>query len=229
MPAPSVLNPTPRDFWVGPQAGLAMTTHSGGFLTPLCRCEFADGTGKGFIAGVELGYTLSRVVAVAVKVLYQDLRGDYSNTVTLPTLVVGEPERVPVAFQRDLKLGLSYLSINPMLQLHPLWGFYVQAGPAFGIRTKSSYSYTMRPIDPAYTYLADGSSVAEILEDSGELDGAKSTRLDVRVGAGYNLPLSKYVFLAPEVTYNLPVSTIAADDDWKVSAIQVAAVLKIFF
>ncbi len=230
MPPPDVLNPTPSAWWWGPQIGVNLNTHEGEFFTKFCECSFKDGSGVGITAGVEVGHMLSPGLGIAVKLLYNDLQAQYSNRVIESTQVVDRDdpskyEFLDIEWERKNDVKLGYFMLHPVLQLYPMHWLYVFAGPAIGIKTTATQSYSKIP-DEQFEILVGDPNVRVVTEDSGPIPDAASTRADLRAGLGLNIRLGRSIRIAPEVSYGLPLTTISDDDDWKAQAIHATAVLK---
>jgi hypothetical protein len=228
-PMPSVLDPQPRDYWIGFEAGVNINMHSGDFVTPVCDCFFADGDGKGVLAGVEGGVFLTKRLALALKVTYHDMRAEYSHKYFKPTTIMPDNIVVPLEYENKNDLRLAYVTVNPVIQVYPLKRLYIFAGPAVGIRAGHSYKYTKRLIDENYVFAANQTPVIDVNDDSGELPDMKSLRVDLRAGIGCNLVLGRQVWFSPEVSYNYAITTISNDDNWYANAIHIAGVLKVLF
>lgn len=225
-PPPDVLHPAPSQWWIGPQIGVNLNTHEGEYFTDFCECAFKDGSGTGLTAGVEIGHMLAPWLGVALKLVYNDLQAQYEYPIRLPT-TTEDDEIIDVNYMRELDVRLGYILLHPVVQIQPLPFIYLFAGPAIGIRTTAKHDYTLRINDPGVEFLYTGLDEHLVKEDSGEIPNAESFRADVRAGLGLNLGIGRGLRLAPEVSYGIPLTTIADDDDWKAAAIHITAVLKI--
>lgn len=226
-PPPSVLHPAPSRWWIGPQAGANLTTHSGDFVTDFCDCGFEDGAGTGLSLGFEVGHYLSNTFAVALKAVYSDLRGDYSYQLLEDAEVKDEGLVEDVLFERRNTVILGYFMIHPVLQLHPLNGLYLFAGPAVGVRTTATQEYTKVVVDERFEYELGDAESRIVSRDTGELPRAESLRADLRVGIGANLRIGRSVLFSPEASYGYPLTTISDDDNWSAEAIHLIGVFKI--
>lgn len=227
-PPPSVLSPDPSQWWIGPQIGASLTTHTGDFITDFCNCAFEDGSGAGVAVGIEIGRMFSPLFGIALKAVYNDLSADFSYKITQEAWVNELNQYVPAEHERRNRVELGYFMLHPALQIHPFNGFYIFLGPAVGFNTTGTTSYTLVMTDERYMFDpatgdADGRTIEE---DSGEIPGLESLRLDFRVGAGFNIRLGRSFLVAPEVSYNLPLTTISSDDNWEAEAIHLIAVFK---
>jgi len=115
--------------------------------------------------------------------------------------------------ETDNSAVLRYFSIAPTLKIYiPGYPFYVYAGPGFGLFPRCEYTL--------------GNDVIDI----GEY-GKLNTRVDLRLGLGYEIYLSDRITLSPYIGFNYGLTSV--DDvnfqreNWKVNAINGGLVLKI--
>lgn len=224
-PPPSVLHPAPSLWWIGPQIGASINMHAGPFFTEFCQCSFEDGEGLGVGLGIELGHEFSPGLAIAVKLLYNDLRADYSYIIRRETLLE-TGEVVELDHERSNNIEIAYFMLHPALQYHLFPGFYLFAGPAIGINAIAEQTYTLRITDDRYEIAFGGGDERVIDVDSGEIEDKESLRVDVRAGLGFNIRLARSFLFAPEVSYGMPITTIASADEWKASALHIIGVFK---
>ena len=233
-PRPDVLSPEPRRLYLGFFAGLNLNEHPGTFRPDRCdECVFNDGSGKGVFLGAQLEYLFQPFIGVALKVALDDKRADYTTPLPSRKRIVidettGQPDsNVILDFERQASVLLSYVTINPMVEVFPLKNLYLMGGIALGVPVRKNYSVKERALDPNVRFWETGTSEVIYRDESeAEVQDVK-TRLDARVGAGYNIRISPVVLLAPEVMYEFPLSTIAAEPNWKAQSIHILAVLKI--
>ncbi|MBN1448102.1 MAG: outer membrane beta-barrel protein [Bacteroidetes bacterium] len=229
-PPPDVLSPAPSRWWIGPQLGAGLNTHSGDFVTDFCNCGFEDGSGTGFAIGFEVGHFLSESFAVALKLAHNDFRADYAYRLILPTEVIDEQTMetmtIDVEHERRNTVVVSYLMLNPVLQFYPFSGLYVHVGPAVGVNTTATQEYAMSAVGEEYSiYIGDPESRI-VDEDSGDLPGAESFRADLRFGLGFNIRLGRNILFSPEASYAYPLTRISDDDNWTAESILLLGVLK---
>ncbi len=227
FPPPDVLSPSPKLWYIGPQVGLNLNSHPGDFLPDCEQCNFSDGAGAGIMVGVQLERRLSPSLGLAVKLLYDDKRADYTETLLKQSRVVSDQTTAVVDLERTMNVELAYVVLNPVVEIFPVKNLYLLAGPGLGLPLQSRYHIVERLLDDQYVYYQTGKGEIVIgKEDWNEIPDISSLRIDFRVGVGYDLRLGYSTFLTPEIIYEYPLTTISADDNWKASAIRFAAVLK---
>lgn len=225
-PPSGVLSPTPSQWWIGPQIGANLITHSGDFVTDFCQCTFADGSGAGVTVGIELGHMISPWLGLALKAVYSGMGADYSYFIMRNAVLKETGETVEARHERTNRVELGYFAFNPVLQIHPFNGLYVFAGPAVGFTTAGTTEYTLKIADDRYLFDIGGPEARVIEEDKGDIPGLESLRLDLRFGIGANLRLGRSFLFSPEVSYNLPMTTISSDDNWNAEAFHLIGVFK---
>jgi len=92
----------------------------------------------------------------------------------------------------EQSLSLSYLSIDPMFKAE-FSGFYMVAGPSFGIKLNSSGETTQTT-----------TGQAPVVQPA-NLD-TKSIRFDIAVGTGYNFKLSSDMLLGTDFMAYIPLT-----------------------
>jgi hypothetical protein len=230
-PPPDVLSPAPRLWWIGPEAGVNINALTGSYTTEFCDCTFENGNGVGLSVGAEGGYFLFPALAIAVKVVYNDLQADSKHNATELTTVWDEQAQIyseeMIDYQRSLHIKLSYLTINPMIEVYPFGGVYLMAGPAFGIPMNSTVEYTKQLLSNDYFFYwnQQGQTVIQV---GGDIVNLRKSRIDFRVGAGINIRIGRNTFLSPEALYNLPLTKILNSGDWSAQPIHLMLALKFF-
>ncbi len=199
--------------------------HPGAFTTQLCQCSFSDGSGRGAVFGGEIWRRLSRRFSVSLKVLYDDMQGQYSNILENDTTLMDDGTRVPLDYERVGDVRLTYIVFNPMLQFSPYGRLYLMAGPAVGITARAQYQYRLRHLNPDYVFVSTQTDES-VIEDWTDIPDVNPVRIDIRVGLGYDLWLSRTVVFSPEVSYTMPVTGISNVDGWEVNTLRAVGVIK---
>ncbi len=227
-PRPDVLGPSPIIWRLGIDLGLNMNSLKGSYSTPACDCIFENGSGKGALWGAELSRMFSENWGVALKLLVDDMRGTVTKDSTKQYVVwdqqTDQITSALISHERTLDTRLTYLVLNPMLQLYPFGGLYLMAGPAVGIRVIATTEMREKILDDRYTFVNGLSE--NTIEPATDIPSSEAIRLDLRAGIGYNLKLGRTVIFAPEVSFAYPLSNISSRSDWLVSTFRIVGVLK---
>lgn len=222
-PPPSVLDPDPKPWWFGVGIGGVLVSHSGSFTTPVCDCRFSEGSGTTFTLHAEVGRKLFPALALSLRMSWFDLGAEAKTDITRMTVVLGQPDRIPLQYTRTLTTELGYLVLTPTLSLYPFEeGLYLSAGLTAGLSLKSTYRYEESLHSADYVYVENDASVVRVTEDEGDLPDPTSLRLGVRAALGYDLWLSYRTTLTPEVAYSSPLNDISAQPGWTSNLIKLS-------
>ncbi len=213
----------PTDFnryWI-----YAFIGHNGNFhsVKQWRELNIEDSGGDGGNVGIGLQYFVSKNLALGVNLFIMDeKRGNWKIT---PFRVYVPDDEVWIEFGPDINMGIKlvYFVVNPMLRLY-LREFYFEAGPAIGFLSREDYMLKAgyRVVDVNFNFIEGGT-----IEDSGKIN-ARSARFSLPVGVGYDFSLWKFrVFI--EARYDIGLSNISKEDDWKVSSAQLLLGLRYGF
>ncbi|CUS85635.1 Outer membrane protein beta-barrel domain-containing protein [Candidatus Kryptobacter tengchongensis] len=121
-----------------------------------------------------------------------------------------------IEFGPDVNMDakLSYLTLNPMMKAKS-GGFYFGAGLALGFvldkKIKFTSGYIVRDINGNFI---EGGTI----EEENKIEDTK-TRFALPIGAGYDFKLGGFkIFI--EARYDLGLTKVAKDSEWKVSSLQ---------
>ena len=104
---------------------------------------------------------------------------------------------------------INYFSIAPTLKYCVLRSpFYLFGGPGFGFKTVGKIKQTFQ-----------GFSTEEDIPDM-------ETRIDIRLGAGYEFYMSNRLTLTPFATFNAGINDVVTDSGWKIQGLQFGLVLR---
>ncbi len=118
---------------------------------------------------------------------------------------VSATEKADAGFNYDY--SISYLSVAPTVK-YCISGspFYLFGGPGIGFKLQGKVKETNYDLE------------ADIEE--------MKTRLDLRLGVGYDFFLNDKLILSPFAGYNWGLTDVNSNLDWKISALQFGAVLR---
>lgn len=107
---------------------------------------------------------------------------------------------------------LDYIEISPILQIHNVLDnpLYFLAGLEFGA-----------PMSIKYDFVTTTPLGENVQPDIDVVD--KASRLAIAAGVGYTFQLSDNIFLSPEASFRLPLTTVSTNSDydkWNVSQIR---------
>ncbi len=108
----------------------------------------------------------------------------------------------------EMDVSLHYLEISPILHFHnliPTEGLYFLAGIEVGVPIVANYNWPV--------VYDDGTGAATLETIDSDIPD-KSVRVAFALGAGYDIQLSKDMFLTPEVSFRLPMTNVSANDNF---------------
>lgn len=144
---------------------------------------------------------------------------------SLPLSLTGSGRTVDTLASFAFDASLGYLEIMPLAYYHNLFvdNLYGKAGFQIGIPISKTYSLSQT---------ADTvGAVAQPLGTDVSIPEA-STRFALALGAGYSIPLSKSVVLAPEVSLHIPLTKVSSNtnfNSWNVPQLRLGVALTFGF
>ena len=206
-----------------------------------CGCTFTNGTGTGLVLSLVFELPLSYEWAVGVKGGI-DFRNTTSEQGVKDVAVVSAANGtvdtlMSVPINRVGAVKTTYFALTPYLQYQFFrMGPFVQVGPSFGFLVANKFTQTRQLLQttatingkdyPNLRFQSNGTT-EEVVQD-GAITDVNGLRLGLGVSAGYNVSVSERSILTPQLTYDLPLSTIRSTNatDWKIGSLYASAVLK---
>jgi hypothetical protein len=196
---------------VGPGLGMNFNLHTGSDLKE-------SGSGFGMVFGGYTDMSFSPSIGLIAGLAFYDNRsGSTSSTGTEQVQGVG-----PVNFTQDYDASLAYFQIESLFKLAiPRSGFYFIMGPVIGFNISSEGESTTTITTPGITF-----------QDGSTKQTAKATikdtqvRFELKAGAGYDIPISRLITLAPNLTFGYGLTNVQKDVKWKILTIQLMGTVK---
>lgn len=244
----SVLGPgkVPPTIYIGPVFGYNKSMHSVDLKTHdqnICPI-FEDGNSNGFYGGLSFEYLIGEVKnsnsSIIIKALYSTLpasfeqTGDKFDSRTLGVTVDGD-QIVSTSTLWTSEVEYNVLAFQAFYKFRPFMGsgFGVFAGPSFDFamtKTKdqkyklvSPQNATFKPIDPTQTdikFLRYEENNRTIVFEEGDIPNASAFRLGLIAGVQYEFTFSK-LFIVPHADFNLGITNLSSEEDWRVNAFQI--------
>lgn len=196
---------------VGPGLGMNLNLHTGSDLK-----ESGSGFGMVFGGYTDMSFTPT-IGLIAGLAFYDNRSGSTSETGTEQVQGVG-----PVNFTVDRDASLAYFQIESLFKLTiPRSGFYFIMGPVIGFNISSEGESTTTITTPGITF-----------QDGSTKQTAKATikdtqvRFELKAGAGYDIPISRLITLAPNLTFGYGLTNVQKDVKWKILTIQLMGTVK---
>jgi len=182
--------------------------------------NFTKKEGGGGFVGLGFEYIAGKNFSVGINVGIDDKAGNFKIA---PFSVYEEGYIFEYGPDITLDVKLTYFVLNPFVKYH-FGGLYLEAGPSFGIvqsrEAKTMMGYTVRTITGEF--ISGGS-----IEGSGKIEDAKN-RFSLPIGLGYEIKFSNFKFFVGG-RYDIGLSKVAEDSDWKVSSFQLLLGLRYGF
>jgi hypothetical protein len=186
--------------------GMNFNIHSGSDLD-------ATGTGVGFVIGADAYLGFSPNLGMISRLSFYDNR---SGSRTKDGTQGG------VNYTVETSASVAYFQFEELFLFKlPQIGIFFFGGPGFGINVEGSGEATTKITSPGVTF-QDGSTSQK----------AKSTikdmlvRFELKFGGGYEIPLSRSMVLAPQLSFGLGLTKVVSDVSWRIMTIQVIVPLK---
>ena len=230
---------------IGIELGLGSHMQSGTFQA-ICQCEFASGSGNGFLGGLlfELPVSYEWTFGFGIKF---DFKNFTTSRVIHDTAVITYVEKDSIAsgpfgFTRIGSVKETFLVLAPFIRYEFFRnGPFVQAGPGIGFLLSSNFTHT-RELNSSTITLDNGQVItnvrfengtrSETLE-SGKIINAATARISALVTAGWDIPVGDNAVIAPMITYDFPFTTVRPNfvgingaADWKISTLYFSIGLK---
>lgn len=196
---------------VAPALGMNFNLHTGSDLK-----ESGSGFGLAFGGYTDMAFTPT-VGLIAGLAFYDNRSGSTSSTGTEQVQGVGA-----VNFTQDVDVSIAYFQIESLFKLTiPKSGFYFVMGPVLGFNISGETEATTTITTQGVTF-QDGSNKQKSkssLKDT-------QVRFELKGGAGYDIPLSRLITLAPQLSFGYGLTNVVKDVKWKVLTIQAMASVK---
>lgn len=178
---------------IGFYGGLGLNFHS------TFEADQKSELGIGPFIGIIGNFPINNTFAISGRIGYYNLNG---------SLFRDETEFL----RYRVNAKLDYIEISPLLQIHNLFDdpLYFLAGLEFGA-----------PMSIKYDFVTTTPTGENTQPDIDVVD--KASRLAIVAGVGHSFQLSDNIFLAPEASFRLPLTTVSTNsayDKWNVSQLR---------
>lgn len=193
-----------------------------------CDCEFDNGTGIGYHAGMHLEIFVNRYFGLRLQGNYEALSTTYSKDIP-GTVYLSDGSVAGIVAERRIETDMQYATVY----FNAVWftgagGLYFLTGAGAGFYLDGSIleeEYLREPSDLLYP--ETGSS--KIVYRDEALGAAKETEIRalLSAGMGYDLPLGRGAVLAPELQLDFPLtSVVSGNADWRIATLRASMVLR---
>jgi len=222
--------------------GLNYNMYSSDFSTlpgiPCCSPQFDNANGVGLSIGVLADFQTNNIIEYSgfdFRLSFDMLDAEYNineiagNTIKDDLIDVNNPSQTPVDdvnINHNLLIGLSIISLEPTFRYSPIYDLNLHLGFKFGIPVASSYSQSSTIESPDYVRFKEGGFKRNIANGTEipEINGFQSSLV---LGAGYEFPLSKKLYIVPEIRYFLALNDVNIDT-WKANHLRMGVAFKYY-
>lgn len=223
--------------------GLNYNMYSSDFSTlpgvPCCSPLFDNATGVGLHIGLLADFQTNNILEYSgfdFRLSFDMLDAEYNilepkagNVIKQELIDINNPSQTPVddvAINHNLLIGLSIISLEPTFRYSPIYDLNLHFGFKFGIPVASSYNQSSTIQSPDYIRFKEGGFKRNVANGSEipEINGFQSSLV---LGAGYEFPLSKKLFIVPEVRYFLALNNVNVDT-WKANHMRMGVAFKYY-
>lgn len=225
----------PLRLFGGIEAGLSL--HDGSMrrisTIPSCCAEFTSGTGLSFAIGggieTPLGWRIGdNQVHLGARISYQALGASMREDEFIGNIIGGSTVTSGVA-RHDLSIGYAVLGISPYLSF-PLpidMPLRLNVGFTSGIPLSATFEQSETLVDPTasgYTF-ANGSRSRNV--GSGDIPNRSGLYAAIMAGVSYEYVLSPTLAIAPSITYQRALTSIATTVSWSAHALRAGIDLRV--
>lgn len=217
-------------------AGLNYNMHSSSFRTlpnlPCCSPLFESATGVGLSIGALADFQTNNILQYSgfdMRLSFDMLDAEFNvlepnvgNTIKDELIDKNNPANTPVdkvAINHNLIAGLSILSLEPTFRYSPLYDLNLNFGFKFGIPMASSFSQKSTIVSPDYVVFKNEGGYIRNVASGSEIPEINGFMASLVLGVGYEFPLSKKLYIVPEVRYFLALNDVNIDT-WKANHIR---------
>jgi hypothetical protein len=206
--------------------GLGQNIELGTFYTTGCPCQFDGGTGLDFLIGALYEHELEPKIRYGIAVGYnlKTLNSSFQEREEIGfwNQTASDSEHVPIWFRYRTQSNFSYIPVIPFLKWQPSKLFFLKLGLDVSFLASSHMTHTKEVLDQTAT-LSDGQTVSVMFKDSLNNGATVETLYDknfpspnsiiwsLEPSLGFNIPLSKKIFLSPVLQFSIPLSTVATN------------------
>jgi hypothetical protein len=216
----------PGALTVGVAGGPLVLLGSGG-PTGTCNCEYDEGGGSGFNAGLAFDVYINSVLGLRLQGMFESHSAVFSKNLTR-NLFSSDGSPVSAQAERRFEADLQYAAVS----MHVLWftgagNLFLSAGAGAGFFVDGT-ALDQETLTTPGVFYQQGSNRAVYHDGDLKAIAEPGLRASLIVGVGYDLPLSRGLALAPEIQLDVPLTSVTTEhSDWKQMALRFNAALRL--
>ncbi len=195
-----------------------------------CCQGFTNGFGLGenLFAGIEYKFPkkmFGREIGVRLNLAYSNLSADLTREEFIGNIITGNNHTQGIS-EHIVESIISMIMIEPQFIIFPLQEIPIStfAGFQFGIPLSMNYMQEERLISPDFGTYENGLTVRN--HSDGEIPLPTSLYFALSIGARYELYKFGNFSILPELKFNLGLTNLTTNLDWKPSSLTLSAVLQ---
>jgi hypothetical protein len=207
--------------------GLGQNIQGGAFNTK-CDCpEFENGSAFGWKLGLlyeqDIKYYIQWGVAAGINSLGVTASYQYNKDRVFTTLVGGTlvSDTVPILFRQQAETKFLNVMLMPYIKWSPASFFFVRLGFDADFNISSNIKHSEEILQKTVKLPSTGEIVEVTFEDGsskvvvedGEFPAVVTPQFYIVPAVGFNIQLSKNMFLAPVFDFSLPLSEMSTNGD----------------
>lgn len=222
--------------------GLNYNMYSSDFSTlpgiPCCSPLFENANGVGLHIGLLADFQTNNILENSgfdFRLSFDMLDAEYNveenagNAGKDGIVNINNPSLPPVndvIINHNLLVGLSIISLEPTFRYSPVYDLNLHLGFKFGIPVASSYNQSSTIQSPDNVRFIEGGFKRNVASgpEIPEINGFQSSLV---LGVGYEFPLSKKLFIVPELRYFLALNNVNIDT-WKANHLRMGVAFKYY-
>ncbi|MGA2295939.1 MAG: hypothetical protein ABSG15_00140 [FCB group bacterium] len=187
---------------------------------PNCCPSFESGTGSGVSLGFLYDIPFNNHFSLTLRAGYSVLNGKLSKIED--TFVREDSNVVPGKFEHTIDAKISDIGIEPIFTYNTGININLHAGTRLGLLAQKSYEQMETITEPSDRGVFVDSRSRTRNHTSGSLPQASAIYLALLAGISYDLPLNKdkSLLLSPEFYYDIGLTNLVSNTNWKVSSIK---------
>ncbi len=186
-----------------------------------CDCEYDNGAGTGYHAGIHLDFFINRWFGLRLQGLYEDHSTEYVKKRTAELYVInGGIEQVNL--ERRSAVALQYFSTS----FSALWftgpsGLYLLTGVGAAFYTEGTLKEEEYLTTPGLIFPTTGNNHLTYKDGSLDAFGDVGLRASLVVGLGWDFPVGRTAAIAPELQADIPITAVMdGNADWRIPVIR---------
>ncbi|MBM2813755.1 MAG: OmpA-like protein [Ignavibacteria bacterium] len=193
---------------------------------PNCCPKFEYATGSGYSFGGKMEFSLPYSLQIGLKASYNVLDGEYS-VIETRTIKVNDI-LTDGKIEHKLSIKLSDFGLEPYIAYNPIGDLQLQLGGKLSLLLLAEFSQFEKITEPADRGVFVDTKQRTRNENSGTINGVKTSYGSLFAGVSYFFPLNKSrsMEIAPELIYLFNTTNLLEIYQWSISSFRLGLSLR---